>query len=286
MINKWQDLFDDFCPLINFINMDLEFLLTQIRNDHIMTQQDLLSILLQKYEYDKKNALTSKSKSKLKPNYHHKSMERRSIGSLTLKKDNDNRLLNERRVSSSSSLSGVSNLSGLSQISNGRSNTENSGFTTQDLLLSKEELKELDIGTKIDLRDGFGRYLKAEIIEIDDLNDDRLKIHFNGWSKVWDKWIDIGDSNEAQCITHYGYITDRCIHKQQLRDLVIGDKVIIKLPPYHKHHGFGWMNAEIINMDKGQLNVQYKLSDDDDDEYSESDLHEYWIHADNIDECR
>ena len=36
-------------------------------------------------------------------------------------------------------------------------------------------------------------------------------------------------------------------------------------------------------MDKGQLNVQYKLSDD---EYSETDLHEYWIHADNIDECR
>ena len=91
----------------------------------------------------------------------------------------------------------------------------------QDLLLTKEELRELDIGTKIDLRDGFGRYLKAEIIEIDDLNDDRLKVHFNGWSKVWDKWIDIGDCNESQFITYYGYITDRNIHKRQLKDLVI-----------------------------------------------------------------
>eukprot|EP00486_Rosalina_sp_Unknown_P012697 CAMPEP_0201596888 /NCGR_PEP_ID=MMETSP0190_2-20130828/193481_1 /ASSEMBLY_ACC=CAM_ASM_000263 /TAXON_ID=37353 /ORGANISM="Rosalina sp." /LENGTH=378 /DNA_ID=CAMNT_0048057507 /DNA_START=114 /DNA_END=1251 /DNA_ORIENTATION=+ len=305
MINKWQDLFDDFYPLIDFYNMDLEFLLTQIRSDHIMTQQDLLSILLQKYEFDKRNdnhhqyKTGSKSKSK---NYHNKLTKRKTIGPTTrinlyhssplrLKKDKDN-FFDQRRVSTSSNLSGVSNLSGLSglsQLSAGREYKINpETFTTGDLYLNREELSKLDVGTKIDLRDGFGRYLKAEIIELDDLNDDRLKIHFKGWSKMWDKWIDIGDSNEYKFITRYGSVTDREIHKQQLKDLVIGDKVIMKLPSYHKHHGFGWMNAEIINMDKGQLNVQYKLdvhlSDDDDD--SENDIHEYWIHADNIDECR
>lgn len=261
--------------------MDLQFLLTQIRSDHIMTQQDLLSILLQKYEFDKENdnhhqyktgSKSSPSSTKRNHHHHQKLIKRKTIGCTTM----------QRRVSTSSNLSGISNLSGLSQISAGSQDLQT--FRTHDLYLNRNELRELDVGTKIDLRDGFGRYLKAEIIETDDLNNDRLKIHFNGWSKMWDKWIDIEDLNENQFITRYGFVTDRDIKKQQLKDLVIGDKVIIKLPSHHKHHGFGWLNAEIINMDKGQLNVQYKLSDNDDD--SGHDLHEYWIHADNLDECR
>ena len=299
MINKWQDLFDDFYSLIDFARMDLEFLLTQIRSDHIMTQQDLLSILLQKYEFDKSNdnhhQYKTERKSTTKPKHRQKLLKRKTIGSTTTIDNNNNNKNNnidprlmQRRVSNSSNLSGISNLSGLSALSAGscKSNTNQDSqiFTTVDLHLNKDELRQLNIGTYLDVRDGFGRYLKAEIIQLDDMNDNRLKIHFNGWSKMWDKWIDIGDSNECQCITRYGSVTDREIKKQQLKDLVIGDKVIIKLPSHHKHHGVGWINAEIINMDKGQLNVQYKLNDNDDD--SENDLHEYWVHADNINECR
>jgi len=317
MINKWQDLFDDFIGMIDFVKMDLEFLLTQIRSDHIMTQQDLLSILLQKYEYDKKrdndncikynnyryrDRTTSRSKYKLKKrktigpttslSLHSSSSSISPIKSNSHDNDNNNNNIRdkvfEKRVSTSSNLSNTSNLSGLSQlsgfsqISNG-SNQSIQSFKSQDLFLNRDELDELRVGTKIDLRDDFGRYLKAEITKIDEFNDNKIYCHYQGWSRMWDKWIDL-ETNEYQFITRLGQITDREVNKQQLRDLVIGDKIICKLPPYHKHHGMGWINAEIINMDKGQLNVQYKLSDDDCD--SENDFHEFWIHADNENECR
>mmetsp|Transcript_64291 Transcript_64291/g.102372 ORF Transcript_64291/g.102372 Transcript_64291/m.102372 type:complete len:161 (+) Transcript_64291:2-484(+) len=160
------------------------------------------------------------------------------------------------------------------------------------MLLSKEELNALTVGSKLDVRDDFGRFLQAQIIETDEFKPHRVKVHFIGWSAVWDKWMEIDVRSDGyQLITHLGNITERDIRKEQIRDIGIGDTVIIKLPSYHKHHGVGWISAKIIDMDKGQLNVQYKLSDDEDagafsGNRENSDIHEFWVHADNLNECR
>eukprot|EP01084_Bolivina_argentea_P147458 257986_1 len=226
MITKWQDLFEYFLDIIDFCEMDIEYLLTNVRNDCIMTHQDLLSILLQKYEHDKtyKQKITSPLR-------------------LNTNKNNINNKIN-----------------------------------TNNELNSKSFC--IGIGNKIDLRDNFGRYLKAEIIESEE-NNNKVKIHYIGWNSMWDKWINI--QSDSHLIANFGSITDREIQKVQLQHLVIGDKVIIKLPQYHKHHKFGWISAEIIDMDKAQLNVQYKITID---ERHQNMNYQFWVHADNVDECR
>eukprot|EP01084_Bolivina_argentea_P035246 65395_1 len=123
--------------------MDIEFLLVDVRSDHVMTHQDLLSILLQKYEYDKEVKMEL-LKEETQPN------QDRIIAVTTTGMCNENCL-----------------------------------FRTEDMYLKLEQLQALTVGSHIDLRDTFGRYLKAEIIET---NGNKLKIHFVGWNAMWDRW--------------------------------------------------------------------------------------------------
>lgn len=251
LITKWQHLFENFALLLDFTQMDVEYLLTVVRCDHIMHEKDLLAVLAQKYENDQAKMKRSVS-SPLKENR-----------SITLQRNVCK--LNDRSLSESN-------------ISSSKHESDET-FKSNEIMLNRNELTSIRVGYQMDIRDGFGKYLKAEVIEV---QRDRIKISFIGWNSMWDKWLDIGQ--EHMLMAPLGAITDRQINKMQLRDLGIGEKVIIKLPTYHKHAHFGWINAEIINMDKGQLNVQYHLKEERD--LDGNDIHEYWVHADNIDECR
>merc|ERR1712048_642687 len=120
-------------------------------------------------------------------------------------------------------------------------------YQSKEMMLSVEELEGIGAGYQMDVRDEFGKYLKAKVVEVE---RDRIKISFVGWKKMWDKWMDV--ENDRHLMALFGSISDRQINKMQLKKLGIGDKVMIQMPAYHEHAAYGWMNAEIINMDKGQ----------------------------------
>jgi hypothetical protein len=44
----------------------------------------------------------------------------------------------------------------------------------------------MKIGTMVDAKDCDGRWLEGRIVELD---KNKAKVHFFGWSKKWDEWI-------------------------------------------------------------------------------------------------
>ena len=55
------------------------------------------------------------------------------------------------------------------------------------------------VGDVIDAKDSEGRWFDSRIVEVD---RDRVKVHYNGWSSRWDSWVDRKDESIQPHLTH------------------------------------------------------------------------------------
>lgn len=47
--------------------------------------------------------------------------------------------------------------------------------------------RRFELGQWVDVRDTMDQWLEAEII---DVQGGRVKVHYNGWGRRWDEWIE------------------------------------------------------------------------------------------------
>eukprot|EP01083_Nonionella_stella_P105331 302946_1 len=127
-----------------------------------------------------------------------------------------------------------------------------------------EDAMKLTVHEKIDHRDQVGRAVFATVIE---KKGSLLKIHYDGWSRIWDIWSDF--SVELHRFAVAGSISLRPAHR--LKSLKKGDYVDIN--PLLRH--FGWKVGEIRRRLQGQVQVVY--------EYSNKN-YLYWTHLDDMKE--
>ena len=66
-----------------------------------------------------------------------------------------------------------------------------SGEWPRDLQREKWR-SHISVGDTIDAKDSEGRWFDSRIVEVD---RDRVKVHYNGWSSRWDSWVDRKDES-------------------------------------------------------------------------------------------
>ena len=139
-----------------------------------------------------------------------------------------------------------------------------SGWMTMTL----KEVVSLNIGDKLDHRDQVGRFVLATIIQKD---GNRLKIHYDGWSKKWDVWSDLEEDYNR--FAKAGSVSDRPITRTLFKCIQIGDNIDIN--PILRHPG--WKCGKIRRFDRksGQIQVVYQYRNRN---------YLYWAHPDNPDE--
>lgn len=59
--------------------------------------------------------------------------------------------------------------------------------------------RKLKIGQWIDVKDTIDQWLEAEVI---DVNETQVYVHYNGWGRRWDEWIDMNSPRIATFRTH------------------------------------------------------------------------------------
>lgn len=59
--------------------------------------------------------------------------------------------------------------------------------------------RKLEIGQWIDVKDTIDQWLEAEVI---DVNESQVYVHYNGWGRRWDEWIDMNSPRIAAFRTH------------------------------------------------------------------------------------
>ena len=96
--------------------------------------------------------------------------------------------------------------------------------------ISLQEALKLKVDDEIDHRDKYGQFCYATIIEKKGTN---LKIHYDGWSAIWDKWSDF--NTELYRFAKAGSISRRPAHR--FSDLIDGDHV--RISPTQTSHA-GW----------------------------------------------
>eukprot|EP01083_Nonionella_stella_P105332 302949_1 len=110
-----------------------------------------------------------------------------------------------------------------------------------------EDAMKLTVHEKIDHRDQVGRAVFATVIE---KKGSLLKIHYDGWSRIWDIWSDF--SVELHRFAVAGSISLRPAHR--LKSLKKGDYVDIN--PLLRH--FGWKVGAVRRRSAGQVQVIYE----------------------------
>ena len=117
------------------------------------------------------------------------------------------------------------------------------------------------------ISDNVGSSIYSTVMEKHDSN---LKIHYEGWSRIWDCYIDY--KKELWRFAQAHSISMRPAHR--LKNVKKGD--FIDFNPIHHHPGCGWRVAVIrkckIDHESGQVQVGYKYNG----------KHQfYWGHLDN-----
>lgn len=59
--------------------------------------------------------------------------------------------------------------------------------------------RKLEIGQWIDIKDTIDQWLEGEVI---DINETQVFVHYNGWGRRWDEWIDMNSPRIAAFRTH------------------------------------------------------------------------------------
>ena len=73
-----------------------------------------------------------------------------------------------------------------------------SGEWPRDLQREKWR-SHIRVGDVIDAKDSEGRWFDSRIVEVD---RDRVKVHYNGWSSRWDSWVDRKDESIQPHLTN------------------------------------------------------------------------------------
>ena len=59
--------------------------------------------------------------------------------------------------------------------------------------------RKLVIGQWIDVKDTIDQWLEAEVINV---NESQVYVHYNGWGRRWDEWIDMNSPRIAAFRTY------------------------------------------------------------------------------------
>ena len=68
-----------------------------------------------------------------------------------------------------------------------------------EICSGKSGARDIRVGDVIDAKDSEGRWFDSRIVEVD---RDRVKVHYNGWSSRWDSWVDRKDESIQPHLTH------------------------------------------------------------------------------------
>lgn len=112
---------------------------------------------------------------------------------------------------------------------------------------TQQTISKYDVSEQIDCLDERGQWLNAEIIEI---NSNKLKVHYCGFSKNFDEWIN-EDSNRIQ---------KQWRHGQEFR---LNNRIDV-IDTYNY-----WKEARIIDLNDTQIKIHYK---------GYSERYDEWIH--------
>ena len=134
--------------------------------------------------------------------------------------------------------------------------------------MTLQDAKKLDVGNQLDHLDSAGRFVLATVIE---KKDDKLKLHYNGWSTEWDTWTDI--KKEIGKFAKPGTISKRSAHR--FGYLKNGDFVEFN-PRTGKYPGWTTGRIRRFDDDLGQIQVCYGVKD--------KLFHLYWVHLDDEEE--
>ena len=125
---------------------------------------------------------------------------------------------------------------------------ENNKISAFESHMSINEAMKLKIKDKIDHRDQVGRFVLATIVE---KQCDKLKLHYDGWSRKWDAWSDY--TQELYRFAKAESISKRKAHR--LTNLKVGSMVFLN--PKQRHPQINWCHAEIRRMDRDSGQVMF-----------------------------
>ena len=146
--------------MIDFGAMDMAYLLGQIRSDEVISHEELLSILTRKV--NEQQPVLTDSKSVNLRNESSRQIQGRAFKAMAGSADTPDAVKAETTGSE----------------------LHSEGFRTAETWLERDEVMALTVGDRIDLRDKYGKYIAAEIVE---RIRDKWKIHFIAWSTAWDQ---------------------------------------------------------------------------------------------------
>eukprot|EP01084_Bolivina_argentea_P035753 66245_1 len=136
--------------------------------------------------------------------------------------------------------------------------------------ITLEDAMKLSVGDPIDHRDNGGFFAIATVFE---KHESKLKIHYDGYSKKYDKWCDVANVDFAlPRFAPAGSISQRSSHQDHFRSLKVGDHVDFN--PYTRPGQAGWKVGKIIQLGKkrDQVMVEYTFR---------NVRNTYWTHLDN-----
>ncbi len=61
--------------------------------------------------------------------------------------------------------------------------------------------RELKLGQWIDVKDTIDQWLEAEVIDVNK-EEKRVLVHYNGWGRRWDEWLDMKSRKIAPFRSH------------------------------------------------------------------------------------
>ena len=118
--------------------------------------------------------------------------------------------------------------------------------------MNETDILSLKVGDKIDHRDETGKFIKSTIVA---KKDNQFKIHYDGWSKQWDRWSNF--MHDLHRFAAYKSISKsmsiRCPQGSIYKDCKVD------IHPKLRHPGV-WRIGKVRRMDErsGQIEVIYK----------------------------
>jgi len=152
--------------------------------------------------------------------------------------------------------------------------------------MSREKIAHLKVGMAIDHRDDVGKSLPSKII--DQLQDGRFVIHYDGWAAKWDTTCD--QRKEFWRFSDHKTLSCRKVFRAELKNLGVGDYIDINP---RKHPGWKAGTIRRLDVDKktgkrssGQVQVQYRAEVQQVEKPNRQKVKEYlyWVHLDNEEE--
>jgi len=143
-----------------------------------------------------------------------------------------------------------------------------------------DDVKQLDVGDYVDLRNVHGYYEIAEVVERA-AADGQIKVHIPGRDDTWDMWLNCSQSNSADLrrIAKHKSVSRRSIYRERMKQIEIG---------YYCDINLSWIGLENTWVN-GQVRMKCQYGSG---QYQFVYFHPHtqqeqllWIHVDNMQEC-